>query len=143
MVPIKWDRDTCVRCNMVISDPRFAADLSFLGNRLGLTFEAYEFDREDAVTFLQGQLTNDVASATADRAILGGGANSVKGLDEAIDLYRQALVAGVDDELGQPRARAQHRGERPEREPAQQDDRNNGKISLPPCDRKNSQNAYC
>jgi nitrous oxide reductase accessory protein NosL len=27
MEPIKWDRDTCVRCNMVISDPRFAAEM--------------------------------------------------------------------------------------------------------------------
>lgn len=27
MAEIKWDRDTCVRCNMVISDRRFAAEL--------------------------------------------------------------------------------------------------------------------
>ncbi len=27
MVEIKWDRDTCVRCSMVISDPRFAAQM--------------------------------------------------------------------------------------------------------------------
>jgi hypothetical protein len=27
MHPIKWDRDTCVRCSMVISDRRFAAEL--------------------------------------------------------------------------------------------------------------------
>lgn len=27
MIEIKWDRDTCVRCNMVISDHRFAAQL--------------------------------------------------------------------------------------------------------------------
>jgi len=27
MYPIKWDRDTCVRCNMVISDRRFAAEM--------------------------------------------------------------------------------------------------------------------
>lgn len=27
MAEIKWDRDTCVRCNMVISDRRFAAQL--------------------------------------------------------------------------------------------------------------------
>jgi hypothetical protein len=27
MQPIKWDRDTCVRCNMVISDRRFAAQM--------------------------------------------------------------------------------------------------------------------
>ena len=27
MVPIVWDRDTCARCSMVISDRRFAAEL--------------------------------------------------------------------------------------------------------------------
>lgn len=27
MQAIKWDRDTCVRCNMVISDRRFAAEM--------------------------------------------------------------------------------------------------------------------
>jgi hypothetical protein len=27
MQPIVWDRDTCVRCSMVISDPRFAAEM--------------------------------------------------------------------------------------------------------------------
>ena len=27
VVEIKWDRDTCARCNMIISDPRFAAQL--------------------------------------------------------------------------------------------------------------------
>jgi hypothetical protein len=27
MKPIKWDRDTCVRCSMVISDRRFAAEI--------------------------------------------------------------------------------------------------------------------
>jgi copper chaperone NosL len=27
MAEIKWDRDTCVRCSMVISDRRFAAEL--------------------------------------------------------------------------------------------------------------------
>jgi copper chaperone NosL len=27
MTEIKWDRDTCVRCSMVISDRRFAAEL--------------------------------------------------------------------------------------------------------------------
>ncbi len=27
MAEIKWDRDTCVRCNMVISDRRFAAEM--------------------------------------------------------------------------------------------------------------------
>jgi copper chaperone NosL len=27
MAEIKWDRDTCARCNMVISDRRFAAEM--------------------------------------------------------------------------------------------------------------------
>jgi len=27
MTPIVWDRETCVRCNMVISDRRFAAEM--------------------------------------------------------------------------------------------------------------------
>ncbi|MCL2645230.1 MAG: hypothetical protein FWD51_07205, partial [Betaproteobacteria bacterium] len=27
MVPIHWDRDTCVSCAMAISDPRFAVEL--------------------------------------------------------------------------------------------------------------------
>jgi copper chaperone NosL len=27
MVEIKWDRDTCMRCNMVISDRRFAVEM--------------------------------------------------------------------------------------------------------------------
>jgi nitrous oxide reductase accessory protein NosL len=27
MQPIKWDRDTCVQCSMVISDRRFAAEM--------------------------------------------------------------------------------------------------------------------
>ncbi|MBB1076898.1 hypothetical protein HUU62_21065 [Rhodoferax sp. 4810] len=27
MLPIKWDRDACVRCKMIISDPRFAVEI--------------------------------------------------------------------------------------------------------------------
>lgn len=27
MQPIKWDRDTCIVCNMAISDPRFAGEM--------------------------------------------------------------------------------------------------------------------
>lgn len=39
MLPIKWDRDTCARCNMVISDRRFAAQL-----RGGPRETAFKFD---------------------------------------------------------------------------------------------------
>lgn len=39
MLPIKWDRDTCARCGMVISDRRFAAQL-----RGGPKNTAFKFD---------------------------------------------------------------------------------------------------
>jgi hypothetical protein len=39
MEPIHWDRDTCVQCNMAISDPRFAVEL-----RYGPKKTAYKFD---------------------------------------------------------------------------------------------------
>jgi len=39
MVEIKWDRDACVRCNMIISDRRYAAQL-----RGGPKNEFFKFD---------------------------------------------------------------------------------------------------
>lgn len=39
MTPIKWDRDACARCKMVISDPRFAVQI-----RGGPTNATYKFD---------------------------------------------------------------------------------------------------
>lgn len=39
MAPIKWDRDRCARCSMVISDRRFAAQV-----RGGPKAEAFKFD---------------------------------------------------------------------------------------------------
>ncbi len=46
MAEIKWDRDTCVRCNMVISDPRFAAQL-----RGGEKNTAFKFDDIGCLVF--------------------------------------------------------------------------------------------
>jgi hypothetical protein len=46
MDEIKWDRDTCVRCNMVISDPRFAAEL-----RGGEKNTAFKFDDIGCLVF--------------------------------------------------------------------------------------------
>lgn len=46
MAEIKWDRDTCVRCNMVISDPRFAAEL-----RGGDKNTAFKFDDIGCLVF--------------------------------------------------------------------------------------------
>jgi hypothetical protein len=39
MVPFKWDRDTCTRCKMSISDRRFAAQI-----RGGVKNTAFKFD---------------------------------------------------------------------------------------------------
>lgn len=39
MLPIKWDRDTCTRCKMVISDRRFACEM-----RGGPKATAFKFD---------------------------------------------------------------------------------------------------
>lgn len=39
MVEIKWDRDTCVRCSMVISDRRFAAQLRGGDKNLAFKFD--------------------------------------------------------------------------------------------------------
>ena len=46
MVEIKWDRDTCVRCSMVISDRRFAAQL-----RGGPENTAFKFDDPGCLAF--------------------------------------------------------------------------------------------
>ena len=46
MVEIKWDRDACARCNMVISDRRFAAQL-----RGGPRDAAYKFDDIGGLVF--------------------------------------------------------------------------------------------
>ncbi len=39
MAEIKWDRDTCTRCSMVISDRRFAAQLSGGPNKTVFKFD--------------------------------------------------------------------------------------------------------
>ena len=39
MLPIKWDRDTCLHCMMVISDRRFAVEI-----RGGHRNDAFKFD---------------------------------------------------------------------------------------------------
>lgn len=46
MVEIKWDRDTCVRCSMVISDRRFAGQI-----RGGPNQTAFKFDDPGCLAF--------------------------------------------------------------------------------------------
>jgi copper chaperone NosL len=45
-VEVKWDRDTCVRCNMALSDKRYAAQV-----RGGPKHQAYKFDDFGCVVF--------------------------------------------------------------------------------------------
>ncbi|MDZ7657489.1 MAG: protein NosL [Sulfurimicrobium sp.] len=45
-VEVKWDRDTCVRCNMALSDKRYAAQV-----RGGPKHLAYKFDDFGCVIF--------------------------------------------------------------------------------------------
>ena len=46
MAEIRWDRDTCARCNMVISDRRFAAEV-----RGGPRDQVFKFDDIGCVVF--------------------------------------------------------------------------------------------
>jgi len=45
-VEVKWDRDTCVRCSMALSDKRFAAQV-----RGGPKHQAFKFDDFGCVVF--------------------------------------------------------------------------------------------
>jgi len=46
MAEIKWDRDTCVRCSMVISDRRFVGQI-----RGGPENTVFKFDDPNYLTF--------------------------------------------------------------------------------------------
>lgn len=39
MTPIKWDRDACQRCKMIISDPRFAVEIKGGPNKTVFKFD--------------------------------------------------------------------------------------------------------
>jgi copper chaperone NosL len=54
MFPIKWDRDTCVRCNMVISDRRFAVEM-----RGGPKDTVFKFDDIGCAMFWLHNKAND------------------------------------------------------------------------------------
>ncbi|ENO89650.1 nitrous oxide reductase accessory protein NosL [Thauera linaloolentis] len=62
MAPIRWDRDTCIRCKMVISDRRFAAEL-----RGGPAGTVFKFDDIGCLVFwLQEQAEAHPWMAAAD-----------------------------------------------------------------------------
>ena len=68
MAEIKWDRDTCARCNMVISDPRFAAEMR--GGEKGAVFK---FDDIGCLVFwLRDKAAQFPWMADAAHAHVGG-----------------------------------------------------------------------
>ena len=77
MAEIKWDRDTCVRCKMVLSDRRFAAQV-----RGGPKDENFKFDDIGCVAFwLKAQPWGNDAAARIWVADAGSRGNEVQWLD--------------------------------------------------------------
>ncbi|MBI4755848.1 MAG: hypothetical protein HY778_10655 [Betaproteobacteria bacterium] len=87
MKPIKWDRDTCVRCNMVISDRRFAAEM-----RGGPKETVFKFDDIGCAVFWQRDKAADhpwmrEAGTRLWVADVGSRGNEVKWLDARTAQY--------------------------------------------------------
>lgn len=105
MVEIKWDRDTCARCSMVISDRRFAAEL-----RGGEKNTAFKFDDIGCAVFWMRDKQKDhpwmtdaatrfwVADVSSNgekwlearKAFYSGGKNSPMGYNHAARTYAEA-----------------------------------------------------
>ena len=79
MAEIKWDRDTCVRCSMVISDRRFAAEL-----RGGEKDTVFKFDDIGCAVVWMRDKANDhpwLAEPATRIWVADSGANGEKWLD--------------------------------------------------------------
>ncbi len=79
MAEIKWDRDTCTRCSMVISDRRFAAEM-----RGGEKDVVFKFDDIGCAAFWTRDRQNDYPWMTAAATriwVADSGANGDKWLD--------------------------------------------------------------
>ena len=79
MAEIKWDRDTCARCSMVISDRRFAAEL-----RGGAKDTAFKFDDIGCAVFWMRDKAKDfpwMVEPATRIWVADSGANGEKGLD--------------------------------------------------------------
>lgn len=77
MVEVKWDRDTCVRCSMALSDRRFAAQV-----RGGPKDANFKFDDIGCVAFwLKAQPWGREAATRVWVADVGSRGNEVQWLD--------------------------------------------------------------
>ena len=112
MAEIKWDRDTCVRCSMVISDRRFAAQMR--GGEKNIVFK---FDDIGCAVFWMRDKAKDfpwmadtatrfrVADAAgkgdkwleARKAHYAGGAMSPMGYNYSARVYAEAGSQGYEE----------------------------------------------
>ena len=112
MAEIKWDRDTCTRCSMVISDRRFAAEMR--GGEKGIVFK---FDDIGCAMFWLRDKAKDfpwmaepatrlwVADASgkgdkwldARKAHYGSGAMSPMGYNFSARSYAEAGTQGFEE----------------------------------------------
>ena len=93
MAEIKWDRDTCVRCSMVISDPRFAAEM-----RGGEKNTVFKFDDICCLVFwLRDKAAQFPWMAAAGFAHVGGrrGRHNATWLDAAGHYLGGRLADGL------------------------------------------------
>ncbi|MCF8178644.1 MAG: nitrous oxide reductase accessory protein NosL, partial [Sulfuritalea sp.] len=105
MVEIKWDRDTCTRCSMVISDRRFAAQLRGGAKNIAFKFDdigcavVWIRDKAKDYTWLNNDETKfwvaDIASTgdkwlDARKALFVGGKTSPMAYNFGASTYPQA-----------------------------------------------------
>jgi copper chaperone NosL len=95
MLPIVWDRDTCVRCNMVISDRRFAAEM-----RGGPKNTTFKFDDIGCAMFWLRDKAKDYPWITEAATRLWVAEVSSKGNDVTWLDARAAQYAGKTSPMG-------------------------------------------
>lgn len=97
MTEIKWDRDTCVRCAMVISDRRFAAEL-----RGGPQKTSFKFDDIGCLVFwMQGKAAEFPWMAdAATRLWVADAASKLNETVRWLDVRQARYVGGRTSPMG-------------------------------------------
>ena len=94
MAEIKWDRDTCVRCSMVISDRRFAAEM-----RGGEKNVVFKFDDIGCAVFWMRDKAKDYAWLT-DSATRIWVADVASSGDKWLEARKAQYVGGKTSPMG-------------------------------------------
>ena len=93
MAEIKWDRDTCVRCSMVISDRRFAAEMRGGGKDIVFKFD----DIGCAMFWVADAAGKGDKWLDARKAHYSGGAMSPMGYNFSARAYAEAGSQSFDE----------------------------------------------